>query len=305
MNKYKYLGEGALILTTLIWGGTFPIIKNALNDISPMLFITLRFSLASLIVFPFIYKILKRTPREALVGGFFLGLIYFFGFASQTAGLKFTSATKSGFITGTFILFVPLFQLLIEKRAPGKGSIIGIIFVLAGLIFLSSKGTSFLTVFSELGDNFNTGDFLTFLCAFFFAWYVVYLDVVSKKFNYIPLVFMQLVVTALGSAVFMIFFSLTDIESPKIIFNEAVITALVYTFLLATIVTTTLQTKFQKVVSPAKAGIILSCEPIFAAVFAFFMLQEKITNFGLIGCALIFCGLVATEIIDKKENAYG
>src|SRR5690606_32817075 len=293
MNKYKYLGEGALILTTLIWGGTFPIIKNALANISPMLFITLRFSLASILVLPFILKILKNTPRKALIGGMFLGLIYFLGFAAQTAGLKFTSASISGFITGTFILFVPLFQLIIEKRMPGKGNIIGIILVLIGLVFLSSKGTSFLTIFSELGDNFNTGDFLTFICAFFFAWYVVYLDLVSKKFNYIPLVFMQLAVTAVGSALFMIFFALTEIESPKIILNEAVITALVDTFLLATILTTTLQTKFQKVISPAKQGMILSFEPIFAAVFAFFMLQEKITNFGFIGCALIFCGLVA------------
>src|SRR3990172_4066949 len=115
----KYTGESALILVTLIWGATFAIIKTALEDISPMLFITIRFAVSTLIILPFVYKILKNLNRSAVIGGTILGLVYFLGFASQTAGLKYTTATKSAFITGTFVLFIPLFQLLLEKKSPG------------------------------------------------------------------------------------------------------------------------------------------------------------------------------------------
>jgi drug/metabolite transporter (DMT)-like permease len=81
-----------------------------------------------------------------------------------------------------------------------------------------------------------------------------------------------------------------------------VIFAVIYTSLLATILTTTLQTKFQKYTTPAKAGIIFSLEPIFAFVVAFFLLSEKITNLGFIGCIFIFCGLLISEVMDKNNG---
>ena len=186
----KFTAEGALLLATTIWGATFVIIKSALSDISPMLFVSIRFSFAALVLIPFIFKILKRVDKKTFFGGLIVGVFYFLGFASQTAGLNFTSATKSGFITGTFVLFTPIFQLIIEKRKPAKGSLIGIFLVLLGLIFLSSKGNTFLNVFIEIGENFNIGDFLTLLCAVFFALYIVYLDIESKKLDLMSLVFL-------------------------------------------------------------------------------------------------------------------
>ena len=91
-----------------------------------------------------------------------LGLLYFGGFAAQTIGLNYTSATKSAFITGTFVIFTPIFQIIIEKKLPSKGNIIGIILVAGGLIFLSSKGTHFLDIIHELGTNFNVGRLFNF-----------------------------------------------------------------------------------------------------------------------------------------------
>src|ERR1035437_1319965 len=123
INKYK--GESALILTTLIWGGTFAIIKIALHSISPMMFLTLRFTTAAILLLPFVYKKLKKMDSYAFKGGLILGFLYFAGFAAQTMGLQYTSATKSGFITGTFIIFTPFFQIIMEKKMPGKGNVIG------------------------------------------------------------------------------------------------------------------------------------------------------------------------------------
>lgn len=296
MKKFK--GELALLLTTLIWGGTFAVVKTALNSASPMVFLSLRFSIAGLLIFPFIYPKLKGLTKKNYSDGIILGFLFFAGFAAQTLGLKYTTATKSGFITGTFVVFTPIFQYIIEKKTPGKGNLIGVVLITFGLIFLSGKGETFASLFSEIGGNFNIGDFFTLICAVFYAVYLVYLDLVSKRNDYMPLVFFQISFTAVASIVFAAFLWLTGLQQPQLSFTKDLIIAIVYTSLFATIITTTLQTKFQKYVTPAKAAILFSLEPIFAAIIAFFLLNERISNFGLIGCILIFSGLLFSELYE-------
>ncbi len=300
MNKFK--GEIALLTATLIWGATFTIIKNALHDASPLVFISLRFTFAALILLPFLFKVLKNLPRPVLYGGILLGVLYFLGFSTQTIGLNYTSATKSGFITGTFVIFTPLLQIIIERKLPSKGSVIGIILSVTGLIFLSSSGTSILSVFSEIGENFNIGDFFTLLCAFFFSLYVVYLHIISKKFDYKPLVFLQIAVTGILGVLAAFLLAVFGFETPHLEITTNLIFAVGYTSILATIITTIIMTRYQKLILPARAGIIYALEPIFSAIVAFFVLSEKISNFGLIGGALIFSGLLVSELIDKKSE---
>ncbi|QQS35055.1 MAG: DMT family transporter [Ignavibacteriales bacterium] len=301
----KFYGEGALVLTTVIWGATFTIIKTALEDVSPMVFISMRFALASLILIPFIPKVFKNISKPTLIGGLILGLLYFIGFTIQTVGLNYTSATKSGFITGTFVVLTPLFQVMIERKAPGRGTMLGVVLVFIGLILLSSKGDSIIGIFTELGNNLNIGDVLTFICAIFFALYIVYLDIVSKKFDYMPLVFIQVFLTAIGGFISIGLFAATGIEQIRFTMNDNLIFAIAYTAILATVVTTILQTRFQKTVTPTKAAVIFSLEPIFAAIIAFIVLNERISNFGFIGCIFIFGGLLASELIDKQKNENG
>ncbi|HQT92284.1 MAG TPA: EamA family transporter, partial [Candidatus Kryptobacter bacterium] len=113
--------ELILLSITLIWGGTFAVVKFALNDASPLTFLALRFGIASL-VFPLIYrKNYFSMDRATLVGGLFLGLLLMVGFAFQTVGLQYTTASKSAFITGLLVAFTPIAQAVIEKRLPGRG----------------------------------------------------------------------------------------------------------------------------------------------------------------------------------------
>ncbi|MGE5458310.1 MAG: DMT family transporter [Methanococcaceae archaeon] len=300
MNRFK--GESALLLTTLIWGATFAIIKSALVSVSPMVFLSFRFIIATLIIFPIAYPQLKKVSRQGWIDGIILGLLYFGGFASQTLGLKYTTATKSGFITGTFVMFTPFFQYWFEKKLPGKGNVIGIGLIVVGMIFLSTKGNTAFSLFTQIGSDFNIGDFLTLLCAVSYAVYIVHLDIVSKRNDYMPLVFMQVAVTAIGAVVFGILFWGTGLQQPELNFTKDFIIAVAYTSLLATVITTTLQTKFQKYVTPAKAAIIFSLEPIFSAVAAYFMLNERISNFGLVGSLLIFSGLLFSELYDRNQG---
>jgi drug/metabolite transporter (DMT)-like permease len=250
-------------------------------------------------------KVIKNMGKEVIIGGVLLGLMYFLGFATQTVGLKYTTATKSGFITGSFIIFTPIFQLLFEKKKPSGKNLLGVLFVILGLIFLSSKGSSILDIFDEIGSGFNIGDFFTLLCAIFYAMYLVYLDIISKKQNYLPLVFLQISVTAVCGLIFTFLLSITNYEPIKFTFNNNVLFAFLYTAILATILTTTLQTKYQKIVTPTKAGIIFSFEPIFAALFAYLVINERISHFGFLGGILIFTGLLVTELFDKKKLSNG
>jgi drug/metabolite transporter (DMT)-like permease len=298
----KYFPETMLMMNTLIWGATFVIIKSALMDVSPLLFISLRFFTATLILLPFAFKIFRNINRQIFRDGVFLGLLYFIGFTTQTVGLKYTTATKSAFITGTFIIFTPVFQVLIEKRPPAKRVLLGILLALTGLIFLTSKGDSLLGVFSEISESFNIGDFLTLLCALFFALYLVYLDIITKRNDYKPLVFLQIAVTGILGLLFLFLFNGWEIETIEFSFSSSLLFAVLYTSIFATVLTTTIQTKYQKFVTPSVAGIIFSFEPIFAAVFAFFVLNEKISNFGLVGCVLIFAGLLVSEVLNRKNN---
>ncbi len=298
----KYIGEGALLSITVFWGVTFAIIKLALNDISPMFFIAIRFSFAALLLLPFLWKPLFSSKIDLIKSGLFLGLLYFIGFATQTVGLQYTTATKSGFITGTFVIFIPILQLILERRAPSKGNIIGILLVVIGLILLSSKGETEMDILTELGSNFNLGDFLTLICAVFYALYVVYIDIITKKYDYRPLIILQVLFTGAAGFIFAFIFDAAGIELIRYDFNRTVILVILYTAIFSSVLATVIQTKYQKTVTPTKAGIIFSLEPIFAAFFAFLIISESISSFGIIGCIFIFTGVLVSELLEKNKS---
>lgn len=300
ISNQKYFGESALLIMTIIWGGTFVIVKESLNDISSMLFIATRFGIASIILF--IVLLIKKVSfdKKAFLPGLLLGVFLFGGFFFQTIGLKITTATKSGFITGVLIVFIPFVQILIEKKFPTKGAWLGTLLVFIGIIFLSSGSNSVENFLLGFGKDFNLGDFFTLICAFLFAVQVVLIDVYTPKFEFWNLLLIQLSTVALLSLIAALFFSTVGIEEINIQPTKNLFFGIFYTAILATLINIGMQTRFQKMVAPTVAGIIYSFEPIFAAIFAYFLLGEKITNFGFIGSVLIFSGLITTEVLDKK-----
>jgi len=299
-------GEYFMLLNTVIWGGTFVIIKLAFQDISPMVFLSVRFFLASMLLVIPVIKMLPKIEKQRYIEGIILGILLYVGFGVQTIGLNFTTATKSGFITGSFVVCTPILQLIIDRKLPNKGNIIGIVLVFFGMIMLASKGSSMWSILNELESTFNFGDFLTFICAVFYSLYIIYLHKVSKKHDPKFLSFFQIAVCGVFCIISAIFMNSFNVEPAR--FNPSWYLAFTfaYTVILATIVTTYNQTRFQEKVSPAKTGIIFSFEPIFAAVFAVLILNEKISGLGIIGCICIFSGLVVSELwpyINKGKNA--
>ena len=299
MQKYK--GELILLLITLFWSATFVIVKESLANISSMLFVGFRFLIAGLILLPIVIRKKIRWEGVNLKLPIVLGILLFLGFATQTIGLRFTSATKSAFLTGTAVIIIPILQTIIEKRKPKIGSVIGVVIVLLGILLLSG-GNSFFTLLEDLVANFNFGDGMTLLCAFFFALYVVYLDVLSNQYNFWLLLMIQIVVTTILAFSFAVIFNVADFEAIKLEFSPQLGFGIMYTAVFATLATTALQTKYQKLVTPTKAGIVYSFEPIFAAVIAYMAIGERITTFGLIGASFIFMGLIISEVFDDIRN---
>jgi drug/metabolite transporter (DMT)-like permease len=243
----KFIGEGALLLITLIWGGTFVIVKNSLNDASPVLFVALRFGIAALILTAVMREKIFNINKHTIKAGLILGVLLFLEFTLQTIGLKYTTATKSAFITGSIIIFTPVIQAVRTGKLPQPGSLMGVGLALAGLIFLSSKGTDLLKVFTELGSGFNLGDFLTLGGALAYSFYLVYLNEESAKNDYKELTFLQISITAVMAALAALIFNSYDVEPAHFVLTDNLLFGLAYTALLATLLTTILHTNFQTV----------------------------------------------------------
>lgn len=276
--------EAALLATTLIWGSTFVFVKIGLRDISPVFMGGLRFFIASLFFLLFFRKKIFPLPPGATSKGFLLGVLLFIGFIAQNIGLVYTTASKSSFLTSLMVVFVPFFQFFVEKRPPTWGNVLGIAVVLAGLWFLTSPA----------GAEFNIGDALTLLTAVTFAMYIVYLDIASKAMNALQLTFLQSISNAVLSLVAAFAFE-------RIVFNPTVsmISSVLYLTIFATIITTFVQTTYQKDTTPTRAVIIFTIEPVWASLFAYAALDEQLGALGALGGALIIVGVLLSELSDK------
>jgi drug/metabolite transporter (DMT)-like permease len=269
---------------TLIWGGTFPIVKIAMEYVSPVLLVAIRFSVATLVLLLFFRRRIFPLRKGAMAKGCVLALFLFLGFVAQNIGLTITTASKSAFITGLMVLFVPLLQFVIERKPPKIGNIAGIVVVVGGLWLLTSPA----------GAVLNTGDALTLVCAVLFAIYIVYLDVVSREMTTIQLLFLQMAATMVYSLVAAVGF-----ERMYFIPDVKPISAILYLTLFATLLTTYGQTRFQKETTPTRAVVIFSIEPVVAAVLSYFILGEVLGTPGIIGGALIIGGVLLSELSDN------
>ncbi len=276
--------ELALLATTFVWGSTFTFVKVSLPDISPILMGAVRFGFASAFFVLFFAKTIFPLPQGALAKGSLLGLFLFVGFISQNIGMQYTTASKSSFITSLMVVFVPFFQYFVERRPPTLGNVLGIAVVLIGLWFLTSPS----------GAEFNLGDGLTLFTAVVFALYIVYLDIASKAMSPMQLTFLQSASTAVFSFV-------TAVGFEHMVFNpsRSMLLSLAYLTVFATIITTFVQTKYQKETTPTRAVIIFTVEPVWASIIAFIILGEQLGSLGLLGGALIITGVLVSELSDK------
>jgi len=258
------LGLLALNLLTLIWGTTFVVVKGAVAEIPPSLLVLLRFLVAGVFFLP----LLLRLPRGAWGPGLELAFWLLLGYASQAVGLLYTSASRSAFITALNVVLVPLFLSLAGRRVEG-------VWLAAFLAFL---GVGLLS-YDPRQPPLNVGDLWTLLTALTYAIYIIRLEVHAKAIPSLPLTAVQV----LGTGLFALPWALAEGFRLEGVPWGAVL----YLGVAATALATWLQTWGQKHVPAPQAAILYTLEPVWATLFAFLVLGERLGAWGFLGASLV------------------
>jgi drug/metabolite transporter (DMT)-like permease len=275
--------DGSLVAVALVWGATFVLVKKALADVSTLLFLTLRFSIAA-IALAVLFRKEFRTPnaRASLLRGAFAGIFLFGGYVLQTAGLKYTSASKAGFLTGLYVPLVPLIGGLINRRLPQISELVGIAIACSGMFLL--------TVQKDI-LHIAPGDLLVAGCAVAYALQMLILGRYAPISNMGVLTVAQITTGALvGAATF------GWVEPARIVFSGSVWIALAVTSLLATALAFTIQTWAQRWTSPTRTALIFATEPVFAWVTSYLIAGEVLSRRAEVGAALIVAGILTVEL---------
>lgn len=274
-----------MLLTTIIWGSSYIVIKKSLPGINAITFIYYRFTLAALAT-AIILIFLRKNPLQHLKNGMVLGTLLFFICVTQTLALRKVSATNSSFITCLFVIFVPILNFIIYGKKLQHKVIIALILVSFGLWNITG------------GINgFGYDELLALISALTFALYVLYVGSTVKKCDIWILNFQQFFFISILSLITMLFFKLSFvITTPYSIFG------IIYLSLFASVLACVTQFRGQKHILPVVCAIILSSEPVFATIFANFFGQETLTIKNIFGGILIIMAVLFVQFWDKKAN---
>ena len=289
MPSNSLFADAILVVVSLFWGTSFAIVKEALPLTTPANFLFIRFSMACLLLFPFAWARRQSFSKEVFWKGGLVGLFLFSAFLTQTWGLVFTSASRSGFITGLNVVLVPLLSILILGQMPGRIPILGALLAFSGLYLLTA---------ADAVQNlpFNLGDLLTLTCAFLWAGHILALGRFSPGGNSFWLVFMQLLAGGIGSFVWAGSLGELNFALPLSVYGAAF-----YLAVACTILAYLAQTWAQARTSPTRTAIILALEPVFAALFAWLWIGERLGLWGWIGAGCILAGILVVETIKVKN----
>lgn len=279
-DRSGLLTGGALVAATVFWGATFLVVKEAVAHVPPFEFLALRFGIATLVLGA-LWRRSVRGPlpwRALLVVGTALAC----GYAFQTLGLVYTGATNAAFITGLYVVFTPTIGALLYRRLPAASAAAGALLATTGLVLLSLRLVAGRPTFS-------LGDLLVLVCAFGFTGHILALGHFAPRTDVRTLAVGQLAVATL------LFAALVPVEDAVVPRGAEVWSAIAFTALGATAFGFAVQTWAQRRLSPTRTAVILTMEPVFAAVFGFTVAGERLSARGWAGAALILAGMLAVE----------
>jgi drug/metabolite transporter (DMT)-like permease len=276
-----------LVLVTLVWGATFVVIKEALHDVSPLLFNAVRMTVAALALILFFWKKLKSIPRGALRAGAIVGVFLWLGYGFQTTGLELTTASKSGFLTGFSVLLVPVFLAFGWKHAINRWTMLGVAIALFGLFLMTVPG-------GESGWNpksINRGDILTIGCAITFAFQIIFMGRAMQRYR-----FEQVATVQATSAALLMLVTVPVGEHAHIAMTSRVVWAVLVTGLLGTSAAFAIQAWAQQFTPPTHTALIFLMEPVFAWLTSYIVLGERLGMRAGCGAALILGGILLSEL---------
>lgn len=276
------LAACGLLLTALIWGFAFVVVKNSLDLIPPIYMLAFRFTIASAALALILFRRLRRITRRDLQSGAILGVFLFAAYALQTIGCQYTTAGKNAFLTTIYVILVPFLHWLINRRRPDRYVIGGALLAMVGIGLLSLQGEGGIAL----------GDLLTLLCGIFFAVHIVYIDRYTLAQDPAILTVLQLATAAVLS---FLLAPLIDGPFPAQALHPEAVTGMLYLGLLSTMLGFLLQNIGQKYTTPSTASLLLSFESVFGVLFSTLFLHEAMTARMLLGCLLTFIAVLLVE----------
>lgn len=283
----RWQADTALVLVALIWGSTFVVVKRALADVSTIYFLFLRFLLASLCLLALFAPAFRKMPwrdiGQGLGGGVIAGLFLWLGYILQTVGLKYTSAGNSGFLTGLYIVLVPVIGSAVLRKRPAGREMLGIAIATGGMVVMTLP---------SLAAHFtlNFGDLLTLACAVAFAFHLLIVGYYSQRRKTEALALGQIGCAAILSGLSL------GLEPLHVVWSRAVWLAILLTAVFATAVAFALQTWAQRYTTPTRTALIFALEPVVALATAVSIGGEALTGYAVVGGALILAGILAVEL---------
>jgi drug/metabolite transporter (DMT)-like permease len=285
------LADLALTLIMAVWGSSFAILRALLGKAaaSPLALVAVRMGIASALLAAFMAA--SREGRAQLRGirggllrdGMFAGGLLGVGFLLQTEGLQRTTASRSGFLTGTLVVMTPLIEFVVFRKRPALPALAGVLLAFVGMTFLSAP-------WSDASQATALGDGLTIACAVVFAGQIVALGRIAPRHAVLPLVLVQLATTGALAGV-----AGPLVEAQHFSGGPRLWLALVYLALFATLLAFGVQTWAQRTLPPVRVALISSLEPVFAALWAALLIGERLTGHELAGGVLIVLGVAVGE----------
>ena len=271
-----------LVGVTAVWGWTFVVVQDAISAYGVLAFLALRFTLASVALAPLLPKLTRRT----LLVGAGIGLVLAMGYLFQTLGLLYTTPTNSGLITGLFVVFAPLTARIFFK--------VHISPLVLAAVFLSLTGMALLAGQSPSGVR--VGDALTVVCAGALGAHIALLSRYAREHDAGALAFAQMLSMAV------LFSLMWPLFEPVAVPPREVILAIVLTGLVASAGAFYVQTTVQQRVPAARTAIILTMEPVFAALFGYWLAGDRLSPVQLAGAVLILSALVVGEVLPVLRS---
>lgn len=262
----------SLILTTFLWGGSFLFTKIGVREISPPLFVLLRFSLATLLLglvcLPRLHRLDRATVQRGLMVGTALGISNL----TFVLGVQGTSISRAGVINNLFVLFIPLITKALWHDRIGRRNLMGMLLAGLGIGLLASGG-----------EGLNRGDMISTLCAFLIAIHILSVSKVLKDEDVYLVSLVQFGMVALLAGVAVVL-----LQSQMFRPSLQGIGSVVYCAIFPTVVCFTLQNRYQRYVTPVQAGLIYTLDPVWSLLAGFAVLGERLSPREWFGCGLIF-----------------
>ena len=277
-----------LLVGTAFWGISFPVTKDSFSVLHPFSFLLYRFLIAAVVLNFIFHKQLSTISKQGIKYGIWAGIPLCLAILLHTVGLKYTSSSNASFIAGIEVLLIPIFKLLFFKKPVQRQMWMACIVALVGLYIIAMSSS----------EGFAIGDVYVFIGSVFFSFYVLLVSKLKHKTEAFSFVIVQLYTCAALYAIITV--TTLGTGALRVPMQEDIWTALLFTGVLATAYMYCVQNIAQKYIEEEKVALAYLCEPIFATVAAYILLNEEITIRTIVGGILILSAMFIAEANIRK-----